>query len=179
MSDTLTLCAETLDQTATQAMAAALAGQLVDGDLILLSGDLGAGKTCFVQGLGQALDVTEQITSPTFTLISIYHGRVRLNHLDVYRLDDPHQILDLDLPELAEHGITVIEWGEKIGPALPPERLTIEFRYQQVDEPGSQVPDGGDGAGDRRDLELILAGGPWLDRAEGLRAVLEPWLVPC
>ncbi len=119
------------------------------------------------------------VSSPTFTLISIYHGRLRLNHLDVYRLDDPHQILDLDLPELAEHGITVIEWGEKIGPALPPERLTIEFRYQAVADPANQGPDGGDGSGDRRDLELTLAGGPWLDRAEGVKIALAPWLVSC
>jgi tRNA threonylcarbamoyladenosine biosynthesis protein TsaE len=166
VTETLTLCARTDSVDGTRALAGALAAGVVDGDLILLTGDLGAGKTCFVQGFGEALGVTDRITSPTFTLISIHHGRLRLNHLDVYRLDDPLQILDLDLPELAEHGVTVIEWGEKIGPALPPDRLTVELRY-------------GSPPGDLRELQLTLAGTSWIERADGVREALAPWLEPC
>ena len=98
---------------ATRQVAAALEPILLPGDVILLSGDLGAGKTAFVQGLAAALGVTEQVTSPTFTLAASYEGRLRLHHLDVYRLDNLAEVLDLDLPELLEdHATICIEWAK-------------------------------------------------------------------
>lgn len=168
MSETETLCAVTTSPLATRDLGAALAGLVRDGDVILLTGDLGAGKTRLVQGVGEALEVDDRITSPTFTLIAVHHGRLRLNHLDVYRLDDPHQILDLDLPELVEHGVTIVEWGEIIAPALPPDRLTIELRF-----------DAGGIDDDRRQLRLGLEGSSWQARAGELTTALEPWLAPC
>ena len=145
-------------------MAEALATLLVDGDLIVLTGDLGAGKTCLVQGLGPALGVGDRITSPTFTLVATYDGSVRLNHLDVYRLDGPSETIDLDLPDLLEDGVTVIEWGERIDAVLPDERLVIELTF-------------GDGDDDRH-LRFDLSGQRWLDRRSSLAEAIGPWSVP-
>ncbi len=128
----------------TKWVAEALADLLHDGDLIVLAGDLGAGKTCFTQGLGAGLGIDDRITSPTFTLANHYEGRLGLDHLDVYRIDDLAETLDLDLPELLESGVTVIEWGEQIDPVLPTDRLTIRLLLGAGDddrvmrfEPGS------------------------------------------
>lgn len=181
------LCAATDGPDATRRLAAAFAAHLGDGDLIVLTGDLGAGKTCFTQGLGTGLGIDDRITSPTFTLASIYDGRLRLNHLDVYRLDDLGEVLDLDLPELLEDGVTVIEWGEQIAAALPHDHLTIALRYEPVDpllgpdaDPDSDA-DSGSGADldERRQLRFELRGSAWVDRGPGLRAALTEWLVPC
>jgi len=172
------LRAETSDANATQALAAAVADVLGDGDLIVLTGDLGAGKTCFTQGLGRALSIDEAITSPTFVLLAVYEGRLRLNHLDVYRLDDPTDVLDLDLPELAERGVTVIEWGEKIAPALGADRLTIELQYPALAD-AAEGPTGAAAEGlHRRQLQLTLAGSTWIERGDTVATALEPWLVP-
>lgn len=111
----------------TKELAAQLAASLQSGDLLILTGDLGAGKTCFTQGIGLGLGISDPITSPTFALHQVYEGRLTLNHLDVYRLDDLAETLDLDLPELMEEGVTVIEWGEQISPVLPSEHLTLRI----------------------------------------------------
>ncbi len=112
----------------TQAVAARVADVATVGDCVVLSGDLGAGKTAFVQGLAEALGVSGPVTSPTFNLLATYDdGRIPLHHLDVYRLSGPDDALDLDLHELAETGITVIEWGERLAELLPAERLEVEI----------------------------------------------------
>jgi tRNA threonylcarbamoyladenosine biosynthesis protein TsaE len=162
---TTTLSAATDGAEATRLLAASLATLLVDGDLLVLSGDLGAGKTCFVQGLGPALGVEERITSPTFTLVATYDGAMRLNHLDVYRLEDPAETIDLDLPDLLEDGITVIEWGERIDAVLPTDRLLIELTF-------------GDGDDDRH-LRFDLAGSRWADRHDAVAAAIDHWRRPC
>ena len=164
MGSTTTLAAATDGPEATRRLAASLATVLVDGDLLVLTGDLGAGKTCFVQGLGPALGVGDRITSPTFTLVAIYDGSIRLNHLDVYRLDGPSETVDLDLPDLLEDGVTVIEWGERIDAVLPDERLVVELTF-------------GDGDDDRN-LRFGLAGRRWLDRRAALADAIGPWSVP-
>lgn len=160
------LCARTDGPDSTRAVAAALADHVVDGDLIVLTGDLGAGKTCFTQGLGAGLGIEDRITSPTFTLVTRYDGRLRLNHLDVYRLDGSDETLDLDLPELAEDGVTVIEWGERISDVLPAEQLLIEMRFE-------------DDSDDGRRLVLAFSGDEWLDRFTTLDGLLSEWVVPC
>ncbi|MGF1596099.1 MAG: tRNA (adenosine(37)-N6)-threonylcarbamoyltransferase complex ATPase subunit type 1 TsaE [Acidimicrobiales bacterium] len=166
-----TLCAETDGPAATQRLAAALSPCLDDGDLLVLTGDLGAGKTCFTQGLGRGLGIDDRITSPTFTLAAVYRGRLVLNHLDVYRLDDPAETLDLDLPELLEDGVTVIEWGEQVSEVLPPERCTIELGFPPVGDP--------DGSDDRRTLRLELAGARWQRRRGAIETALADWSTPC
>ena len=152
--------------TDTKSLAAALAELVRPGDVILLAGELGAGKTAFTQGLGLALGVTEPITSPTFTLASHYEGRLELNHLDVYRLEQLAEVLDVGLPEmLDEGGVTVIEWGDAIVSALPADYLLIRITY-------------GDGLDDRS-LDLDLVGSRWTARNRALSLALAAWLVPC
>lgn len=119
----------------TRATAAALEPLLEPGDVVLLSGDLGAGKTVFTQGLAAALGVAEQVTSPTFTLAQSYEGRLRLHHLDVYRLDNLGEVRDLDLPELLDdNAVVCIEWGEVVIPELPRDFLRIRISLASTDE---------------------------------------------
>lgn len=102
------------------------------GDLFCLEGDLGAGKTCFVQGLGSGLGIREAIHSPTFILANEHRGgRLPLYHLDVYRVRSAEEAIGFGLDDyLAGDGVLVIEWAEKIQKALPPERLWIRFEHR-------------------------------------------------
>jgi len=161
------ILAATSSPQGTQALAAALSAEMRVGDLIVLAGDLGAGKTCFTQGMGAGLGITERMTSPTFTLINRYdQGRIELNHLDVYRLDDIAETLDLDLPELLEVGLTVIEWGEEITEVLPVDHLTIRLRY----------PESVEGADDDRIIQIEAGGPTWDVRLPDLAAAIEGWV---
>jgi tRNA threonylcarbamoyladenosine biosynthesis protein TsaE len=144
-------------------LAAAIAELARPGDLILLSGDLGAGKTTFAQGFGAALGVTERITSPTFMLVNQYAGRLELNHLDVYRLDQVEEVLDLGLAEmLDEGGVTLIEWGDTIIPALPADYLEVHLQLGEGD--------------DDRVVEVHQVGPRWSARTRALTTALRPWL---
>jgi tRNA threonylcarbamoyladenosine biosynthesis protein TsaE len=147
----------------TKRLAAAIAELTRAGDLILLAGDLGAGKTAFAQGFGAALGITERITSPTFTLVSQYSGRLELNHLDVYRLDQVDEALDLGLAEmLDDSGVTLIEWGDTIIPALPADYLEVRLRLGEGD--------------DDRMFEIEMVGPRWSARTRALSTALAPWL---
>ncbi len=96
--------------------------------VIALHGNLGAGKTCFTQGLAQAAGVKEPVCSPTYTLISEYHGAVPFHHIDLYRLGGPEEAFDLGLDEYLEtNGITVIEWAERAAELLPPSTIHIRI----------------------------------------------------
>jgi tRNA threonylcarbamoyladenosine biosynthesis protein TsaE len=107
--------------------------RLEAGAVLSLEGVLGSGKTTFVKGLAQALAVAEPVTSPTFTLVSRYSGRlagqaVELAHVDLYRIRHALELEDLGLEEtMSAQGITVIEWGEKAAALLPPETIRIRF----------------------------------------------------
>jgi tRNA threonylcarbamoyladenosine biosynthesis protein TsaE len=111
----------------TGAVARRLAATVSAGDAVLLFGDLGAGKTAFVRGLADGLEIDRtQVTSPTFTLVQEYRGgRLRLVHVDLYRLDDPREIDDLGLDELGAGAVLAIEWAEKL--SRTPDRA-IEVR---------------------------------------------------
>lgn len=101
---------------------------LGSGDVVACMGELGAGKTCFIQGLVRGLGVTEPATSPTFVLINHYAGRLPVYHLDAYRTESLTEILDLGVEEmLSGDGITVIEWGEKLLPLLPPRTIVVRI----------------------------------------------------
>ncbi|MGH2753779.1 MAG: tRNA (adenosine(37)-N6)-threonylcarbamoyltransferase complex ATPase subunit type 1 TsaE [Actinomycetota bacterium] len=118
----------------TRILGASLAPVLLPGDVVSLSGDLGAGKTVFVQGLATALGVTGRVTSPTFTIVHEYDGRYPIVHLDVYRLDSFQEILDLGFEEFFDpRAVVVIEWGEAVEQLLPRRHLRIELR--RTDDP--------------------------------------------
>ncbi len=109
-----------------------IASQLQRGDLLILSGELGAGKTAFTQGIGRGLGISE-ITSPTFVISRIHNGRIPLIHVDAYRLiQSPGVFLefeDLDLPSKMSEAITVIEWGSDLAPLLKDEFLEIKIEF--------------------------------------------------
>lgn len=118
------------DAGATRKLGRELAGILSPGDVLILSGELGAGKTTLTQGLAQGLGVTTPVTSPTFTLIQEHRGRCPLYHIDLYRLEEPEAMLELGLEEyFGGEGITVVEWGERLKPYMPPAFLEIKMEY--------------------------------------------------
>ena len=140
----------------TQKVASSLAALVQAGDLLVLCGDLGAGKTAFTQGFGRALGVTTPITSPTFTLANRYEGdALTVNHLDVYRLSHIDEVRDLGLHELIDgRSVTLVEWGDAIVGALPGGYLEVRLSL-------------GVGPDDRL-LEFRIIGVDWADREEGL-----------
>jgi len=118
---------------ATEDLGAALAPALDAGDLVVLVGPLGAGKTRFVAGLARGLNARSRVRSPSFTLINEYAGDRLLLHLDLYRLE-PREVEGLGLEEQIERGVLVVEWGEKLPPALRREALTLRFEILSASE---------------------------------------------
>jgi tRNA threonylcarbamoyladenosine biosynthesis protein TsaE len=113
----------------TAAAGRALAGKLSAGDVLLLNGDLGAGKTAFVRGVAEGLGVSrDDVSSPTFTLIQEYRGgRLTLFHADLYRINDPREFDELGLDEIAIEGVLAVEWAERLpGPPRHAVRISIE-----------------------------------------------------
>ena len=163
----------TADADGTRGVAAAVALRCLPGDVLLLAGDLGAGKTTFAQGFGRALGIVEAITSPTFTLVRQYPvasgpgRRVEcLIHADVYRLDHLQEITDLGIGELVEDGgVALVEWGDAAAPVLGRGALTVCLEAD-ADDP------------DRRTVVLTAAGGGWAARWDDLAAALAPWEAP-
>jgi tRNA threonylcarbamoyladenosine biosynthesis protein TsaE len=98
------------------------------GAVVALTGELGAGKTCFVQGLVLGLGVNACATSPTFVLVNEYMGRCPVHHVDLYRLDRLEEIEDLGVPDLFGHdAVTVVEWADKAGPLIPPDAIRVHI----------------------------------------------------
>jgi tRNA threonylcarbamoyladenosine biosynthesis protein TsaE len=162
----------------TRRLAGALSSVCVPGDVLLLSGDLGAGKTVFAQGFAAGLGITDPVTSPTFILVRPYPVPVRvpdassvgdpdpvrlLAHADLYRLDRFHEVEDLGIDELLERGgVALVEWGEAAGPVLAEDALTVTL-----------VPlDDGE---DTRAVSLAATADRWVERWTALATALEPW----
>jgi len=121
--------------TMTKELGARVASVLEPGSVIALVGPLGAGKTCFVQGMARGVKVPENVfvRSPSFTLVNQYDGDVPLYHIDFYRLDEAASLGDLGLDELFEgDGITVVEWADKFMDEMP--RNTVAFNFEIIDE---------------------------------------------
>ena len=119
------------------------------GDIVALHGDLGAGKTTLIQGIARGLGVKEWVTSPTFTIINEFKGRIDLYHVDLYRLDRIEDALEAGIEEYFEKGgATVIEWAEKIRPLLP--KKTIEINIDIISENERKIYIKGLEIGDKR-----------------------------
>ena len=131
------------------------------GDIFLLAGNLGSGKTCLTQGIAWGLGVKEYAFSPSFVIIREYHGRLPLYHIDLYRLDHIEEIVELGLEEyLYGNGICVIEWAEKGMAALPRENLLITINYISVTD---------------RTLILEPNGNHYIQLLESLSTDIESW----
>jgi tRNA threonylcarbamoyladenosine biosynthesis protein TsaE len=114
----------------TRRLGARLGELLTGGEVIALQGELGTGKTRWVQGVGRGLGVDQQVTSPTFTLVNEYPGRLTLYHIDLYRIEQSTEALAFGLEDyLYGDGVCMIEWAERIAEILPPERLWITLHY--------------------------------------------------
>ena len=110
----------------TQALGERLGARLGRGDVVACIGPLGAGKTCFLQGLARGLGVTTAVTSPTFVLVNQYRGRVPVYHVDAYRTGSLTELVDLGLEEMLHgEGVTIVEWADKLLPLLPPRTMTV------------------------------------------------------
>jgi tRNA threonylcarbamoyladenosine biosynthesis protein TsaE len=139
----------------TRSLAVRLAGLLRARDLLILSGDLGAGKTTFTQGLGAGLRVRGAVTSPTFVIARVHPSLAdgpALVHVDAYRLGDRLELDDLDLDTSVEHAVTVVEWGSGVAEDLTEDRLEVEILRAH-----------GDDADETRRLRLTPVGPRWAD----------------
>jgi tRNA threonylcarbamoyladenosine biosynthesis protein TsaE len=119
----------------TRALGERLGARLGAGDVVACIGALGAGKTCFLQGLARGLGVTTDVTSPTFVLINEYPGRHRVHHIDAYRTESLGELMELGVEEmLYGDGVTVVEWADKLLSLLPPRTMIVEI-HGLGDEP--------------------------------------------
>jgi len=131
----------------TRALGEKLGVKLQPGAVIACIGELGAGKTCFLQGLARGLGVSSAVTSPTFVLVNQYRGRLPVFHLDAYRTEALTEVLELGLEEMMHgDGVTVIEWADKILPLLPPGTVTVRIRGLGDDPRSIEVEEPGAGA---------------------------------
>ena len=146
----------------TIALGTRLGAALESGDILVLTGDLGAGKTQLTKGIAAALGVTDDVTSPTFNILMVYDGaQMPLYHFDLYRLDDPDQLEDIGLYEMLDgDGVCVIEWGEQFADEIGPERLDVYLTRLDAQAAAGEEPP--------REVRLVAHG----SRAEELVAAL-------
>jgi tRNA threonylcarbamoyladenosine biosynthesis protein TsaE len=150
----------------TREVGAVIAPLLRIGDVLVLTGELGAGKTTLVRGIASGLGAAEHVASPTFTLVREYvTGRVPVAHVDVFRLDRVQDVVDLALDEL-EGGacVLIVEWGDAVEELLPDDRLRVELT---TEDPAGET--------DARRITITSAEASWLERADELAAVTGPW----
>ena len=123
----------------TEALGEALVGRLSPGAVVAFTGDLGAGKTAFVRGMARGLDITQRVTSPTFTIVNEYEGgRLPLFHFDLYRLGSSDELFDIGWEDfLRRGGICAVEWSENVTDALEPDTVFIDIRRGET--PDSRV----------------------------------------
>lgn len=150
----------------TREVGEAIASLLRARDAVVLTGELGAGKTTFAQGVARGLGIEEPVSSPTFTLVKEYSGILDLAHVDVYRLDRIQDVMDLGLAELGTgEDVLLVEWGDTIEELLPDERLRIELTT------------GAGPGGDERWIAISATGAGWAERFASLEASVTPWVV--
>jgi tRNA threonylcarbamoyladenosine biosynthesis protein TsaE len=145
----------------TRAIGEAIGALLMPGDVVALSGDLGAGKTAFVQGAARALGVKDRVTSPSFILMREYAGDLPVLHLDVYRLNNLQELIDLGFEEFLDPSwVIFIEWGDAVTPVLPESHLDVELSLSGEDE---------------RRLVFRGTGPGWSARIRDVERLTEPW----
>jgi len=132
------------------------------GDLLVLAGDLGSGKTALAQGLARALGVTDRVVSPTFTIVREYEGTIPVVHADVYRIDTLQELYDIGFEEVyGDDRVTMIEWGDVVVSVLPPDRLLVHLEMGESD--------------DERLVTVVPHGPRWHARNAAITAALAPW----
>ena len=154
-------CATTSEHE-TRDLGEALAPLAGEGDVVILTGDLGAGKTRFTQGFARGLGISDTVTSPTFTLVRIYEGRLRLQHADLYRMEGSDEVADLVLGDLADPAaVSLIEWGDAALGLLGDDVLDVKIELGSGD--------------DDRVITLTPVGPTWTARRDELEKALAPW----
>jgi tRNA threonylcarbamoyladenosine biosynthesis protein TsaE len=123
----MSLTVESLSPAETRRLGRRLAPLLHPGDVLLLQGELGAGKTCFAQGIGAGLSVKEAVKSSSFVLVNEYSGRLHVYHADLFRLEDPREVFELALEENAADGLLLVEWPDRAPQEMPPDHLLVRF----------------------------------------------------
>jgi tRNA threonylcarbamoyladenosine biosynthesis protein TsaE len=159
---TVSISLRTAEASATKAVGRAIASLVRAGDVLLLAGELGTGKTVLAQGLAEGLDVREAVTSPTFTLVHHYEGRLPFFHLDVYRLERMGELAELGIDELLEAGgLVVVEWGDVVAAEMPIDRLEVRLAFGDDD--------------DDRTIDLTPSGTRWPARWRTLGEATQDW----
>ena len=174
MTVTSALTLHTADASSTQALAEAIAAAFLPGDVVALSGELGAGKTCFVQGAARGLDIEVPVTSPTFVLIRQYRGRLPIVHADVYRLNRMQDVFDLGDEVFAPDVVTFVEWGDAIASVLPSDRLDVEILHAEDLTAETQPVDDGSVPPAPRTV-VLRTHGSWGERHQELATLCAPW----
>ena len=150
----------------TREIGEAIASLLRARDAVMLTGELGAGKTTFAQGVARGLGIEEPVVSPTFTLVKEYSGILELAHVDVYRLDRLQDVVDLGLEDLGGgNDVLLVEWGDTIEELLPENRLRVEIATSAD-------------ADEARTIAISAIGTGWTERFAELEVAVMPWTVP-
>ncbi len=119
----------------TESIGASLGQRLLPGSVLAYRGDLGMGKTAFTRGLARGLGFTGRVTSPTFTIVNEYEGRIPLFHFDMYRLGSSEELFDIGWEDyLSRGGVCAVEWSERVTDALPPDTVWVEIRRHPEEE---------------------------------------------
>jgi tRNA threonylcarbamoyladenosine biosynthesis protein TsaE len=155
-----TVSVTTESSAATEKLARLVSAHVKGGDVVLLAGDLGAGKTVFARGLAHGLGVDEPVVSPTFTLAREYRGRVRVVHADIYRLDHVRELADLGFDDADDDTVTVVEWGDVVSGAFGVDRLEVRLDFVA-------------GREDARHITIAAVGPEWSARGLALCAAVE------
>jgi tRNA threonylcarbamoyladenosine biosynthesis protein TsaE len=155
----MTLRTTTHDAAETHALGQRLGALLRAGDVVVLDGELGTGKTVLAKGIAVALGITDPVVSPTFTVVREYDAPTPMVHVDVYRLDHLQELHDLGFDDLVgEEAVTVVEWGDRVSAVLPSDRLRV-------------LLEAGDGDDDRL-VSVDAAGITWAERLDALTAAV-------